>query len=104
MRIQRHLACLRLSTAEIEVGLVGLESDPAHVLEEAGVDRKWRGYIGSLGLLRLNAFAMLAPNEQQMSDVLRQDFGLDPKSGIKNRVQHAFLLDAWDRCKKRVTA
>ena len=60
------LACLQLSSAEIEAGLVGLESDLAYVLEEAGVDRKWRGYIGSLGLLRLNAFAMLAPNEQQM--------------------------------------
>ena len=98
------LGYLQLTAAEIEAGLVGLESDLAYVLEEAGVDRKWRGYIGSLGLLRLNAFAMLAPNEQQMSEVLKQDFGLDPKSGIKNRVQHALLLDAWDRCKKRVAA
>ena len=98
------LGFLQLTAAEIEAGLVGLESDLAYILEEAGVDRKWRGYIGSLGLLRLNAFAMLAPGEQQMSEVLKQDFGLDPKTGIKNRVQHALLLDAWDRCKKRVAA
>ena len=56
----------------------------AYVLEGAGVDKRWRGCIGNLGLTRLNAFAMLAPNEQQMADVLRQDFGLDPKTGIKN--------------------
>ena len=99
-----ELGYLQLTAAEIEAGLVGLESDLAYILEEAGVDRRWRGYIGSLGLLRLNAFAMLAPSEQQMSEVLRQDFGLDPKTGIKNRVQHALLLDAWDRCKKRVAA
>ena len=98
------LACLQLSAAEVESGLIGLESDLAYVLEEAGVDKQWRGYIGSLGLTRLNAFAMLAPSEQQMADVLKQDFGLDPRTGIKNRVQHAVLLDAWDRCKKRVSA
>ena len=76
----------------------------AYVLEGAGVDKRWRGCIGNLGLTRLNAFAMLAPNERQMADVFKHDFGLDPRTGIKNRVQHAVLLDAWDRCKKRVSA
>ena len=39
-----------------------------------------------------------------MAEVIRGDFNLDPKSGIKARVQHAMLLDAWDRAKKRVAA
>ena len=64
----------------------------------------WRAYVGHLGLRRLNAFAMLAPSEEKMADVIKQEFGLDPKMGIRARVQHAVLLDAWDRCKKRVVA
>ena len=80
------LAALQLSASEVEAGLISLESDLAYVMEEAGVEMKWRGYIGSLGLTRLNAFAMQAPNEEKMSEVLKQEFGLDPKASIKARV------------------
>ena len=98
------LAGLRLTEAEIQAGLTSLESDLAYVLEESGVESLWRAYVGHLGLRRLNAFAMLAPSEEKMADVIKQEFGLDPKMGIRARVQHAVLLDAWDRCKKRVVA
>ena len=98
------LTSLSLTEVEIEAGLVALESDLSYVLEGSGVEAKYRGFIGHLGLTRLNVFAMLAPSEERMADVIKEDFGLDPRAGVKARVQHAMLLDAWDRAKKRVAA
>ena len=98
------IAGLSLSDVEVEAGLKSLESDLAFVLEERGIEKKCSGLIGHLGMSRLNAVAMLAPSEERMSEVIVQEFGLDPKSGIKARIQHAMMLDAWDRCKKRAVA
>ena len=93
-----------LTPQEFDDGINALECDLAYILEDSGVEARYRGYIGHLGLVRFNAFAMLAPNEERMSEVIKEDFNLDPRSGIKSRVQHAMLLDAWDRAKRRVSA
>ena len=64
---------MNLNEEQLVEGLSKLEDSLAYVLEEVGVAREYRAFIGHLGLGKLTSFSKLAPTEEKMSEVLSDD-------------------------------
>ncbi len=98
----RAISVMALSQEQIAQGVAGLDADLSWILEDTGVERDVRGLIGHLKIRRLNTFAKLESSEEKFRELVKDMFGIDPSASPESRVQHALLVDAWDRARERL--
>ena len=73
-----------------------------YLLSSHSVEESWQVKLFENGIDTLAKFAAFVRSEDDLTQVLKTDFGLHPAATIRNRGQTAIYLVAWNSARARI--
>ena len=92
---------LILTPAEVLVALEKGTSEIRFLLERNNVDNELQGMLFHSGILSLPVLATIAVSAAELKELVKDEFGIDSKAGIADRVRVANLIVAWENATVR---
>ena len=77
-------------------------ADILFLMNRKQVDEVFQGKLYHIGVTSVELFAVLAKNQDDLEDILKANFALDPKD-IQHRVKVGRIIVAWNAAQARST-